>query len=476
MLRSLWGAFVVWATDAAAPRSESNYSLRLRVEQAYHALNAVDIGKCLRLALPAATAAAGDDDLERLQIKEYACQCMCVALLQGLGKLDEAVFWWRERKRTVERIIQGFAYVDPRQQLFNAFWTSHVGHTALLGVHVKRNLLEGEPLRKLVLARPRGETPGNRRLVDYWQKYLTVIDYRMAEDTSPDVLYGSKYLFLEERPDGSETYFWQAYAEISQAWERSGGGALLELDSEDRQDGRSRLADMGVPQDAWFVCLHVRSMGFKSFHEQLQFPLNADIRSYDAAIDAIVERGGWVVRMGDPSMPQLAPRQGVVDYAHSYQKADWMDLFLCASCRFFIGTSSGLGYVPNLFGVPGVFTNWFPTGTRPLNSADLYIPKLHWYEAQAELAPFDESLAPPLGHVHAAPALRELGVSIRDNSAEDVRDVVLEMLDRLDGKAEYTDADRALQQRFGAVAEASRCFGNARIGRDFLRKHRELLA
>jgi putative glycosyltransferase (TIGR04372 family) len=210
-------------------------------------------------------------------------------------------------------------------------------------------------------------------------------------------------------------------------------------------------------------------------HEGLQDTLNADITTYDLAIDAIVERGGWVIRMGDPSMPRLPARKGVVDYAHSPHKADWMDVFLCATCRFYVGTSSGLAYVPNLFWTPCVLTNWFPTGTRPLNGTDLFIPKMHWYDAQNDLAPFAESLAPPLGHIHASPTLRAMGVSLKDNTREDLRDVVVEMLDRLEARAVYTAEDAYLQARFDAVANNSRSFGNARIGRDFIRKYRRLL-
>jgi putative glycosyltransferase (TIGR04372 family) len=249
----------------------------------------------------------------------------------------------------------------------------------------------------------------------------------------------------------------------------------MRLSDEEIRRGQSRLAAMGVPRGARYVCLHVRAPGFKRMHEGLQDALNADIISYERAIDAVVSRGAWVIRMGDPSMPKLPSAPGTVDYAHSPYKKDWMDVFLCATCWLYIGTSSGLGYVPSLFGTPCVFTNWFPTGTRPLNSTDLFIPKMHWYEAQNDYAPFAESLAPPLGHIHASLALRSLGVSLRNNTPDEVRDVVTEMMDRLEGQASYTVEDQRLQARFDAVANAALSFGNAPIGRDFLRKHARLL-
>ena len=445
------------------------------------ALNNVDIGGCLRNARPAATISCRDDEIEKLRVKEEACLYMAIASLQGLGRLDEAVLWWRERKRVTAALARLHAERhqiahDPRDIYFEPFWAAHVGHTAMLGLYVKRNLLEGNLYRTLTLRCAPEPNPGNRCLVNHWQRYFTLADFSEELALPLDYLqYACKDLYLEDRLTGPEAYFWQAYAEISLAWEQAGGGALLELSEEELQSGKQMLAAMGIPRDAWYVCLHVRSKGFKSIHEGLQDTLNSDINTYDLAIDAIVERGGWVIRMGDPSMPRLPPKKGVVDYAHHEGKVDWMDMFLCGTCWFYVGTSSGLAYVPNLFGVPCAFTNWFPAGTRPLNGTDIYIPKMHWYEERNDFAPFAESLAPPLGHIHAQSTLRSLGVSIRTNTREDLRDIVVEMLDRLEAKAVYTAEDRDLQAQFDAVATSSRSYGNARIGRDFIRKYRRLL-
>lgn len=423
--------------------------------------------------------AAGD--IEKLRIKEEACLHLATTLLQGLGRLDEAILWFRERQRLSAAIVRHFLAqynLDSglRDPIFTQFWLANVGHTALLGIHVKRNLLEGEPDRRLTLLGTPEPNAGNRCLVDHWRSHFTLIEGPAVPSLPFSYLrYVSKNLYLEERLVGPETYFWQAYAEISRAWEQAGGGPLLELSKPEIQRGMQALDAMGVPRGAWYVCLHVRSRGFKSVHEGLHDTLNADIETYDRAIDAILERGGWVIRMGDPSMPRLPARKGVVDYAHSPQKTDWIDVFLCGTCRFYIGTSSGLAYVPNLFDIPCVLTNWFPTGTRPLNGADLFIPKMHWHDEEDDFVPFAESLAPPLGHIHARSTLRALGVSIRNNTREDLRDVVVEMLDRLEAKASYPGEDEQLQARFDAVATQSRSFGNARIGREFIRKYRRLL-
>src|SRR5256885_8476241 len=59
------------------------------------------------------------------------------------------------------------------------------------------------------------------------------------------------------------------------------------------------------------------------------------------AVQEITRRGGWVVRLGDPTMEPFPPTPAVIDYAHSRLKSPATDVFLCGACRFFIGVASG---------------------------------------------------------------------------------------------------------------------------------------
>jgi putative glycosyltransferase (TIGR04372 family) len=62
---------------------------------------------------------------------------------------------------------------------------------------------------------------------------------------------------------------------------------------------------------------------------------------YIKAIKAVTKAGGWVFRMGDPSMTPLPKMPQVIDYAHNEIRCDWMDIFLGATFKFLIGTGSG---------------------------------------------------------------------------------------------------------------------------------------
>jgi putative glycosyltransferase (TIGR04372 family) len=196
---------------------------------------------------------------------------------------------------------------------------------------------------------------------------------------------------------------------------------------------------------------------------------------YTPAIGHVIDRGGWVVRVGDRQMRPLSGRDRVVDYAHSPLTTPWMDVFLLGACRFFIGNSYSPAYVPSLFGVPCVLTNWFPTGYRPFNSRDLYIPTLYRAFRPQRLLSFAESLAPPLGVAVNYVDAKALNLLLVPNTPDELREIVSEMIDRFDGTIRYTDEDELLQQTFDVVANDNCCIGNAAIGRGFLRRHVDLL-
>jgi putative glycosyltransferase (TIGR04372 family) len=128
-----------------------------------------------------------------------------------------------------------------------------------------------------------------------------------------------------------------------------------------------------------------------------------------------------------------------------------------------------------LFGIPCVLTNWWPAGQRPFNARDIYIPKLVQLDSPPRVLGFAQMMAPPVGYAPNYIHGNRLKLGLVPNSAEELREVVREMLDRLDGHLSYSAADEALQSAFDAVARTNESMGNARLGCSFLRHHIDLL-
>jgi putative glycosyltransferase (TIGR04372 family) len=191
----------------------------------------------------------------------------------------------------------------------------------------------------------------------------------------------------------------------------------------------------------------------------------------------IVKRGGWCVRIGDPTMKKMPAMDGVIDYAHSEHRSDWMDVFLCASCVFFLGNSSGPYLISSIFGVPVALANLAPLGVvLPFGKRDIGIPKL-LRAVGGGLLSFREALESPVSNARFAAQYRELGIEVVDNTPEDIASLALEQLGRVFGSIEYTAKDEELQNCFKSLMKESHyTFGStSRIGRDFLRSYAHLL-
>lgn len=315
----------------------------------------------------------------------------------------------------------------------------------------------------------------NRHLATYWSARLRVI-------TSPIVckllapLAGHKALQYDVRPYVSLIDTGATYPAIQREWgERA---PVLALSDEDRQRGLAGLRALGVPGDAWFACLHVREAGYSPEDDALHAYRNCDIRRFLPALDKIRARGGWIIRLGDPSTQRLPPMEGVVDYAHDALRSDWMDVFLCAACRLFVGTSSGLCNVASVFGRPSCLANLAPLSTvLPYGANDLGIPKLIYSVKEDRYLAFGEAFAAPLSNFRFSNLYEEAGIRVEENSAQDIAALIVEALDRLDGTAMYTAEDEERQARFKALMRPRHySFGApSRVGRDFLRTHEQFV-
>lgn len=178
-------------------------------------------------------------------------------------------------------------------------------------------------------------------------------------------------------------------------------------------------------------------------------------------------------------MKPLLDLPNVIDYVHTDAVSDWMDVFLLGACRFFLGTDSGPVNVPAVFGRPSAVINAIPMGFGWFLSGDIYIKKLYWSVSEARHLTFPEIQTTDLRDFWTTEVFEAANLSWVDNSPEEIRELVAEMLEHVNDGASYTDEDerlqaewkRLLQSRWTPLSHGVQ----ARIGRDFLRRHRDLL-
>ena len=355
--------------------------------------------------------------------------------------------------------------------------TDRIGHLAgEIDCVLKEDRLKQARAGRAILLAPRDRV-ANRHLVKCWSKYLAVVESprlcRMLEKIG-------EFGFARYRADMRQ-YFTAIgetakYNEIFSAWgERA---PLLELAAEDIERGEAALQQLGLPKGARFVCFHSRQPGYSPADEHWHSYRNASVENYLPAMVALYGQGLYGMRMGDPTMPAMPAAEGLIDYARSPQRSDWMDVFLCARCEFFLGNSSGLYLIATAFGRPSALANLAPMSTTLGGGPrEIGIPKLLWHEKEARHLAFGEVFSSPVANFRFAEQYAAAGIVAQENNAEDVKALALEMLDRTRGVARYDSADDDRQARFRALFKPGHYgYGSAaRVGRDFLRKYSHLL-
>jgi putative glycosyltransferase (TIGR04372 family) len=210
---------------------------------------------------------------------------------------------------------------------------------------------------------------------------------------------------------------------------------------------RKARQQMGLPENVWYVCLHVRESGFrdsKVYKEgELYKERNANILNYVDAIEEITSRGGWVVRMGDRSMTRLPKMEQVIDYPFTEQKNALMDVYLISQCRFYIGMMSGIYSLAELLQRPMItmnLNNWL-IGSIPLRG-NLAIFKHVYSKSRNRFLSVREWLDEPFTGESLSGSAGEDYV-LYENTAEELKAVVVEYLDR-----ETTWGPTELQKQF----------------------------
>ena len=473
ILISDWCARGLGVSPRWMPKIFANIEADYQFRRGYRKLNENDPEKawrvferCLRYS----------DDCSHFTI---AAVCLHV----GLGRMREALKLYQRSNqiRFAERGHVGKKEHD-KYCLLDEFWARHIGHASQIDYVVKLRILEGCNLEDTILYTPQFDDLPNRFLVEQWKPYLRLIKdpNKLLPFSEKDVRHRSLDFYVPSLNGVGKYYLWELAAQTYRRWAEEGRGPLLRLVDEVEDRGRRALASVGLPYDAWFIGLHVREPHYQSHHRDLHDVLNAKIEDYLPAIEEITRRGGWVIRMGDPSMTSLPPLPNVLDYCHSNIRSDWMDVFLAAKSRFFVGTPSGVCYVAQDYGVPCVLTNWWPPAQRPWHPGDIFVPKLLRRRQNGQIITLDKSLDEPFGYCNSRTYLEDKhGVIVQDNDPEDIRAAILEMFERTEGQTHYDQNDLDMGERaariYASVAmrlyNSTGAFGAAALARDFLRRN-----
>lgn len=246
-------------------------------------------------------------------------------------------------------------------------------------------------------------------------------------------------------------------------------------------------ARLGIDSARPIVTLHARESGYKAVHGDAPTDTmrNARIETYLPAIDELVARGFTVVRIGDATMTSLQ-HPGAIDLATSPARTDVLELWCVLSSRFLIACDSGPSCLGVLTQVPCLSVNVTnPVAAYPLLEHDLYILKHVRHVPTGRILSLREQIRRDYLFQRKNLSVYEY----LDNSPEDIRAAIVDMLDHVECRPEPTVAQRKYRAFVDAALddpEVSRLItkgssqeffvGDGRIGATFAERYLDAAA
>lgn len=314
----------------------------------------------------------------------------------------------------------------------------------------------------------------NRQLATMWERVVTVHGFAFALDRLNRRVPGGAAHVIPGRHDGDR--------DIRGLMARTAPHLAFTADEEAR--GAAALDALDVPAGAAFVCFHARDSAYLNavFPGERDWSYNdyrnSPIDNYRMAVEALVARGYFALRMGAVVEKALDwSDRRILDYA-TRGRTDFLDIYLGAHCRFFLCSGSGLSTIPTIFRRPVAYVDYIPLEYAPTwGPQDLFIPKRLWSRKKRRFLTFREVLHSPLGRLARTADYDARDLETVSNTPAEIRALAVEMAERLAGWWTPEPGDDDLQRRFWSCfprSELNQVF-NARIGAAFLREHRSLL-
>jgi putative glycosyltransferase (TIGR04372 family) len=223
--------------------------------------------------------------------------------------------------------------------------------------------------------------------------------------------------------------------------------------------GQANLILMGIPLGAKFICLIVRDSAYLenqlkregdwSYHDYR----DCDVKNYVLVAEALADLGYYVIRMGVKVNEAInSDHPLIIDYATNGMRNDFMDIYLGAKCAFCLSNATGFDAVPSIFRRPIAFVNFVPVEYFPTFSNRLLgIFKHHFSIKSNRNLSLREILMNDAGSSLMTSNYESKDILLIENTPEEIRDVAIEMHERINGTWQLHDDDELLQQKFWEI-------------------------
>lgn len=260
--------------------------------------------------------------------------------------------------------------------------------------------------------------------------------------------------------------------------------SYLRFNDDEESRGQEGLRAMGIPGGCQFVCLHNRDASYVptidcDVDDTVNDYRNSTIGNYQLAAEALARRGYFVVRMGAAvASPLRSSSPYIIDYATSGLRTDFMDVYLVSKCFFFLASNSGLQALAIALRRPVATVNHAPVGHTTGARDMLCLAKHYLLLSEMRYLSLREVFSRNVHYLFLSHEYEKAGLRLVENTPEEIRDLAVEMVERLTGVWRADPMDDDMQQRLVHIFMQAKDAGAqrylygpfpARYGAQFLR-------
>jgi putative glycosyltransferase (TIGR04372 family) len=259
------------------------------------------------------------------------------------------------------------------------------------------------------------------------------------------------------------------------------------IKEEQKSKGINLLKEMGVPLDAPVICFAVRDKAYlnKSSPENgwnYHDFRNGSLDSYIKMAEELTKEGFWMIRMGSVVESGInSTNPMIIDYASNY-RTDFGDVFLGNWCYLFVSDTSGITHLAQSQGNGGVRGNLGMGDVFSPWPNFLSLPLLYRDRSTKKILTFKDTIKENVHNMYRSEEFEKAGLEIIYNTAEELKNAVIERHLKINGDWEPEISDIELQDEFFNIYPDDFCVSVANfkkiprkshspISTSFLRKH-----
>ena len=218
--------------------------------------------------------------------------------------------------------------------------------------------------------------------------------------------------------------------------------------------GFEYLGRNGFNQGDKFVCLMVRDSAYlDSMQSNNDWKYHnyrdSSIHTYKLMAEELARRGYFVIRMGKVVKEKFESKsKKIIDYAFSNDRSDFLDIWLMSNCFFCVTTATGLDKVCSASRVPQVFVNSLPLCSMTSFDHCIWASKKLFWKSTGNLLTMNETL--DKNYFNSQDYFRDF-IDIVDLNDAEIKDIVMEMEEKLTGKWRESSVDQVMQMKFWKI-------------------------